>query len=109
MSYGMQRNQDNNISHTASWYDSSDRNNSWSVSASGDNDEFKDMEASLRASIKHTENGRPHSPASQRGQPLSPKRQLNGSFINRHGAAFGDRKRVRLRFMIDETALKIFS
>ncbi|MGQ4217803.1 hypothetical protein, partial [Escherichia coli] len=41
---------DNNISHTASWYDSSDRNNSWSVSASGDNDEFKDMEASLRAS-----------------------------------------------------------
>ncbi|WP_332115315.1 hypothetical protein, partial [Escherichia coli] len=38
---------------------SSDRNNSWSVSASGDNDEFKDMEASLRASYQHnTENGR---------------------------------------------------
>ncbi|MDK7751307.1 fimbria/pilus outer membrane usher protein, partial [Brevibacterium sp. UMB10442] len=48
LSYGMQRNQDNEISHTASWYDSSDRNNSWSVSASGDNDEFKDMKASLR-------------------------------------------------------------
>lgn len=49
----MQRNQDNKISHTASWYDSSDRNNSWSVSASGDNDEFKDMKASLRASYQH--------------------------------------------------------
>ena len=89
----MQRNQDNKISHTASWYDSSDRNNSWSVSASGDNDEFKDMEASLRASYQHnTENGRLYlSGTSQRDSYYSLNASWNGSFTaTRHGAAFHD-------------------
>ncbi|EKE4240318.1 fimbria/pilus outer membrane usher protein, partial [Escherichia coli] len=105
LSYGMQRNQDNNISHTASWYDSSDRNNSWSVSASGDNDEFKDMEASLRASYQHnTENGRLYlSGTSQRDSYYSLNASWNGSFTaTRHGAAFHDYSgSADSRFMID--------
>lgn len=105
LSYGMQRNQDNKISHTASWYDSSDRNNSWSVSASGDNDEFKDMKASLRASYQHnTENGRLYlSGTSQRDSYYSLNASWNGSFTaTRHGAAFHDYSgSADSRFMID--------
>ncbi|ENE19097.1 type VII secretion system (T7SS), usher family protein [Escherichia coli P0302293.10] len=101
----MQRNQDNKISHTASWYDSSDRNNSWSVSASGDNDEFKDMKASLRASYQHnTENGRLYlSGTSQRDSYYSLNASWNGSFTaTRHGAAFHDYSgSADSRFMID--------
>ncbi|NPN25623.1 fimbrial biogenesis outer membrane usher protein, partial [Escherichia coli] len=85
--------------------DSSDRNNSWSVSASGDNDEFKDMEASLRASYQHnTENGRLYlSGTSQRDSYYSLNASWNGSFTaTRHGAAFHDYSgSADSRFMID--------
>lgn len=75
------------------------------VSASGDNDEFKDMEASLRASYQHnTENGRLYlSGTSQRDSYYSLNASWNGSFTaTRHGAAFHDYSgSADSRFMID--------
>ncbi len=72
---------------------------------SGDNDEFKDMKASLRASYQHnTENGRLYlSGTSQRDSYYSLNASWNGSFTaTRHGAAFHDYSgSADSRFMID--------
>ncbi|HDP6712558.1 TPA: fimbria/pilus outer membrane usher protein, partial [Escherichia coli] len=67
--------------------------------------EFKDMEASLRASYQHnTENGRLYlSGTSQRDSYYSLNASWNGSFTaTRHGAAFHDYSgSADSRFMID--------
>lgn len=49
----MQRTGSSNTSQMISWYDSSDRNNIWNISASATDDNIRDGEPTLRGSYQH--------------------------------------------------------
>ncbi len=51
--YGYQRTGSHTPSHMASWYDSSDRNNAWNLSASATENDVGNGEPSLRAGFQH--------------------------------------------------------
>lgn len=53
ISYSMQRTGSSNTSQMISWYDSSDRNNIWNISASATDDNIRDGEPTLRGSYQH--------------------------------------------------------
>lgn len=53
ISYSMQRTGGNNTSQMISWYDASDRNNTWNISASATDDDIRDGEPTLRGSYQH--------------------------------------------------------
>lgn len=53
ISYSMQRTGDSNTSQMISWYDTSDRNNTWNISASATDDNIRDGEPTLRGSYQH--------------------------------------------------------
>ncbi|HIA4028581.1 TPA: fimbria/pilus outer membrane usher protein [Escherichia coli] len=53
ISYSMQRTDGSKTSQMISWYDSSDRNNTWNISTSATNDNIRDGEPTLRGSYQH--------------------------------------------------------
>lgn len=93
ITYSLQRYGDDSPTQTASYYDNSDRNNTWNLSVSGSDQEFSDGKAALRGYYQH------YSPLGRLNingsvQPSS-YRSLsagwNGSFTaTRYGAAFHD-------------------
>lgn len=93
VTYSLQRYGDDAATQTATYYDSSDRNNTWNLSVSGSDKDYSDGEAALRGYYQH------YSPWGRLNingsvQP-SNYRTLsagwNGSFTaTRYGAAFHD-------------------
>lgn len=53
LSLSMQKNGSDSLSQMASYYDSSDRNNTWNVSASGDESDFRKAEPAVRGNYQH--------------------------------------------------------
>ncbi|ECC1695251.1 fimbrial biogenesis outer membrane usher protein [Salmonella enterica subsp. salamae] len=53
ISWYMQKNGSDSMSQTLSYYDSSDRNNTWNISASGDESDFRKAEPAIRGSYQH--------------------------------------------------------
>ncbi|MDI9803076.1 fimbria/pilus outer membrane usher protein [Citrobacter koseri] len=51
--WSMQKNGSDSLSQTASYYDSSDRDNTWNISASGDESDFRKAEPAIRAGYQH--------------------------------------------------------
>lgn len=91
--YSMQRSGDDGTSHTATYYDASDRNNTWNMSVSANKDEIRNNEPSLRANYQHYS---PYGRLNINGsfQPdyyRSINAGWNGSFTaTRYGAAIHD-------------------
>ncbi|WP_410493104.1 fimbria/pilus outer membrane usher protein [Enterobacter sp. DTU_2021_1002640_1_SI_PRY_ASU_LCPMC_013] len=53
LSLSMQKNGSDSTSQMVSYYDSSDRNNTWNVSASGDESDFRKAEPAIRGNYQH--------------------------------------------------------
>jgi len=53
LSYNMQRNADSDLSHTLSYYDSSDKNNTWGISGAGESSEWSEGKAAFRGNYQH--------------------------------------------------------
>ncbi|MCT6664339.1 fimbrial biogenesis outer membrane usher protein [Enterobacter mori] len=53
LSYSMQKNGSDSMSQTLSYYDSSDRNNTWNISASGNESDFRKAEPAIRGNYQH--------------------------------------------------------
>lgn len=53
LSLSMQKNGSDSTSQTVSYYDSSDRNNTWNISASGDESDFRKAEPAIRGNYQH--------------------------------------------------------
>lgn len=51
--YSQQKNGDEELEQTLTWYDSTDRNNTWNLSVSGSEQELEDGEPSLRGNYQH--------------------------------------------------------
>lgn len=91
--YSLQRSGSDSASQTASYYDSSDRNNTWNMSVSATSDEFSDGEPSVRGGYQHySPYGRLNVNGSvQPNHYNSVNVGWNGSFTaTRHGAALHD-------------------
>ncbi|MRS16845.1 fimbria/pilus outer membrane usher protein [Enterobacteriaceae bacterium RIT691] len=105
LSWSMQKNGSDSLSQTVSYYDSSDRDNSWNISAAGDESDFRNAEPTFRGSYQHYS---PYGRLSVNGsvQP-SEYRSLtagwNGSFTaTRHGMALHDNANGNnARMMVD--------
>jgi len=52
-SWSMQKSGDSSLTQTASYYDSSDRNNTWNISASGNDSDFSHAEPTVRGGYQH--------------------------------------------------------
>jgi len=93
LTYSMQKTGGGDTSQMVSYYDSSDRNNTWNLSASATQDDIRDGEPSLRGSYQHySPYGRLNLNGSmQPNQYRSITAGWNGSFTaTRHGMAFHD-------------------
>lgn len=53
LSWSMQKNGSDSMSQTMSYYDSSDRNNTWNISATGDASDFREAEPAIRGGYQH--------------------------------------------------------
>ncbi|MGL5698156.1 MAG: fimbria/pilus outer membrane usher protein [Kluyvera sp.] len=53
LSWSMQKNGSDSMSQTASYYDTSDHDNTWNISAAGDESDFRNTEPTLRAGYQH--------------------------------------------------------
>ena len=53
VTYSLQRYGDDAATQTATYYDSSDRNNTWNLSVSGSDKDYSDGEAALRGYYQH--------------------------------------------------------
>ncbi|HBM9260666.1 TPA: fimbrial biogenesis outer membrane usher protein [Citrobacter freundii] len=53
LSWSMQKNGSDSMSQTMSYYDSSDRNNTWNISAAGDASDFREAEPAIRGGYQH--------------------------------------------------------
>ncbi|MFV0265365.1 MAG: fimbria/pilus outer membrane usher protein [Kluyvera sp.] len=91
--YSQQKNGNDDLQQTATYYDSTDRNNTWNLSVSGSQQEVEDGEPSLRGNYQHYS---PYGRMSLSGsvQPnnyRSFNAGWNGSFTaTKHGAALHD-------------------
>jgi outer membrane usher protein FimD/PapC len=93
ITYSMQKNGSDSTSHMASYYDSSDRNNTWNLSASATEEDIRNGEPSLRGGYQHySPYGRLNLNGSvQPNQYRSMTATWNGSFTaTRHGMALHD-------------------
>ncbi|ADO46987.1 fimbria/pilus outer membrane usher protein [[Enterobacter] lignolyticus] len=93
ITYSMQQTGGGDTSHMASYYDSSDRNNTWNLSASATQDDISNGEPSLRGNYQHySPYGRLNLNGSvQPSQYRSITAGWNGSFTaTRHGMALHD-------------------
>ncbi|MGK3632152.1 fimbria/pilus outer membrane usher protein [Enterobacter cloacae] len=91
--YSYQRSGGDSASHMASYFDSSDRNNTWNISASATEEDLREGEPSLRGGYQHySPYGRLNLSGSvQPNQYRSITAGWNGSFTaTRHGMALHD-------------------
>lgn len=109
LSWSMQKNGSGGMSHTASYYDSSDLNNSWNISAAGDESDFRKAEPTLRAGYQHYS---PYGRLNVNGsvQPNAYNSIMagwNGSFTStRHGMALHDNSNGNnARMMVDSDGI----
>lgn len=105
LSWSMQKNGSDSLSQTVSYYDSSDRDNSWNISAAGDESDFRKAEPTFRGSYQHYS---PYGRLSVNGsvQPNEYRSMTagwNGSFTaTRHGMALHDNSNGNnARMMVD--------
>lgn len=105
LSWSMQKNGSDSLSQTVSYYDSSDRDNSWNISAAGDESDFRKAEPTFRGSYQHYS---PYGRLSVNGsvQPNEYRSMTagwNGSFTaTRHGMALHDNTNGNnARMMVD--------